>query len=145
MRLHLQLPQMPETPSNQLHPAVPVAAVVLLIWFVTAAWLLFGGSGYIELALTMISVLVFMVIAIPAVLWRVKERNSHTDSIDSNRSHTPGETQPLGLWLQGEFTTYSGREKRSAAIVEMLLPIAAVAFGITALGIVFDLARASVI
>jgi hypothetical protein len=145
MRLHLQLPQVPESRSNRLHPVVHVAAVVLLIWFVAAAWLLFGGSRYIELALAVISVLVFMVIAIPAVLWRVKERSSNSDSTVSNGSHASGETQPLGLWLLGEFTTCSGREKSSAAVVEMLSPIAAVAFGITALGIVFDLTRASVI
>jgi hypothetical protein len=145
MRLHLQLPQVPEAPSNQLHPVVHVAAAALLIWFVAAAWLLFGGSGYIELALAVIGVLVFMVIAIPAMLWRVRETSSNTDSTVSNGNDFTGQTQPLGLWLQGEFMTYSGREKSSAAVVEMLLPIAAVAFGITALGIVFDLARASVI
>jgi hypothetical protein len=48
----------------------------------------------------------------------------------------------LGAWLQGEFTTCLGYEKGSAAAAEMLLPIAAVALGITALGIVFDLVRA---
>jgi hypothetical protein len=35
----------------------------LLIWIVIAAWLLFGGSGYIELALAIISVLVFIAMA----------------------------------------------------------------------------------
>jgi hypothetical protein len=43
------------------------------------------------------------------------------------------------VWLQGEFTTCSGYEQGSAAAAEMLMPIAAVALGITALGIVFDL------
>src|SRR5262249_6473797 len=42
-----------------------MAAAGLLIWFVIAAWLLFGDSDYIELALAVISVLVFMAIAIP--------------------------------------------------------------------------------
>jgi hypothetical protein len=45
-----------------------MAAAGLLIWFVIAAWLLFGGSGYIDLALAMISVLVFMAMAIPLAL-----------------------------------------------------------------------------
>jgi hypothetical protein len=37
------------------------------------------------------------------------------------------------------------REKGSEAVVEILLPIAAVAVGITALGIVFNLIRLGVI
>jgi hypothetical protein len=45
-----------------------MAAAGLLIWFVIAAWLLFGGSGYIELALAIISVLVFIAMAIPLAL-----------------------------------------------------------------------------
>jgi hypothetical protein len=40
-----------------------MAAAGLLIWFVIAAWLLFGGADYIELALAVISVLVFIAIA----------------------------------------------------------------------------------
>jgi hypothetical protein len=45
MSLHLQLPQVRDTASSQLHPVVYVTAVALLIWFATAAWLLFGGSA----------------------------------------------------------------------------------------------------
>src|SRR5262252_8873094 len=65
--------------SDQLHPLVHLAAGGLLIWFVVAAWLLFGGSGYIELALTMISVLVFMAIAIPLALLRASIRAPRSD------------------------------------------------------------------
>jgi hypothetical protein len=39
--------------SDQLHPLVHKAAAGLLIWFVVAAWLLFGSGGYIGLALAM--------------------------------------------------------------------------------------------
>lgn len=142
MSLHLQLPQVRDTASSQLHPIVHVTAVALLIWFVTAAWLLFGGSGYIDLVLAMISVLVFMIVAIPVALWRAKVRSQDSRSTVSNENRAAGERQPLGVWLGGELITHSGREKSSAAAVEMLLPIAAVAIGITALGIVFDLVRA---
>ena len=57
----------PEQPTekvlDRLHPVVQLAAAGLLIWFVVAAWLLFGGGGYVNLALVMISVLVFMALA----------------------------------------------------------------------------------
>jgi hypothetical protein len=137
MTLHPQLPQAPETTSDEPHPAVHRAAAALLIWFVVAAWLLFGGSGYIDLALAMVSVLVFMMIAIPTALWRVK-----APSFDvSNKNRAAGETQPLSAWLQNDVAIHSGREKGSAAATEILLPIAAIALGITALGIAFDLVR----
>jgi hypothetical protein len=140
MRFHLQLPQATEAPSDQLHPAVHRVGAALLIWFVAAAWLLFGGSGYIDLALVMISVLVFMVIAIPMALWRAKAR-----SLDVSNKDTAREARPLGAWLRGDVATHSGREKGLAAAAEILLPIAAVALGITALGIVFDLIRDGVL
>jgi hypothetical protein len=69
MSLHLQLPQVRDTASSQLHPVVHMTAIALLIWFVTAAWLLFGGSDYIDLVLALITVLAFMVVAIPMALW----------------------------------------------------------------------------
>jgi hypothetical protein len=104
-----------------------MAAAGLLIWFVIAAWLLFGGSGYIELALAIISVLVFIAMAVPlADLSRAAEQVSDT----------------FGEWLRGRFATWTDQETGSTAAIEILLPLAAVAFGITALGIVFDLARA---
>jgi hypothetical protein len=46
-----------EKVSDRLHPVVQLAAAGLLIWFVVAAWLLFGGAGYVIFALVMISVL----------------------------------------------------------------------------------------
>ncbi len=141
MNRHLQLHQASGTASNQLHPAVHAAGAALFIWFVAAAWLLFGGSGYIDLALAMISMLVFMALAIPMALWRVK-RSADARATVGEDSHAAGETQPLHTWLRGEFATHSGQEKGSIAVVEILLPIVAVAFGITMLGIVFGMVRA---
>jgi hypothetical protein len=153
MNLHLQLP--PDSASNQPHPALHRAAAALFIWFVAAAWLLFSGSGYIDLALAMISVLVAMMIAIPMALWRAWRANARSLVAGSsasnegreaeNEGREAEEDQPLRVWLRGEVATHSGPEKSSAAAVEILLPIAAVALGITALGIVFDLVRAGAI
>jgi hypothetical protein len=96
----------------------------------------------------MISVLVFMVIAISTVLWRAgrKARSANAGSIDSSVAPAGAETpQTFGTWLHGEFATWTNQEKGSTAAVEILLPLAAVALGITALGIVLDLTRAGVI
>jgi hypothetical protein len=116
-----------------------MAAAGLLIWFVIAAWVLFGSSDYIELALGVISVLVFMTIAVPLALWRanVKARQSNASSRGTEQA-----SETLDTWLRGRFATWTDQEKASTAAIEILLPLAAVAFGITALGIVFELTRA---
>jgi len=125
--------------SDHLHPRIYMAAAGLLVWFVIAAWLLFGDSDYIGLALAMISVLVFMTIAIPLALWRTNltaQRSSHA---------TEQGSETLDTWLRGQFATWTDQEKGSTAAIEILLPLAAVAFGITALGIVFELTRVGVV
>jgi hypothetical protein len=152
MSLHLQPPQdqLPQAASNELHPTVHRAAAALLIWFVAAAWLLFGGTGYIDLALAMISVLVFMIIAIPVALWRAGARArgwtaGSTVSHEGDPSHAIAETESWSRWLRGEFSTCTDQERGSESAVEILLPIAAVALGITVLGVVFELIRVGVV
>jgi hypothetical protein len=139
MNTHTQSPQ---RVSDRLHPLIHLAAAGLLIWFVIAAWLLFGGSGYIELALAMVGVLVFMTIAMPLALWRANVTAQRSDAASSATEKT---SESLTRWLQGQFVTWIGKEKGSTAAVEMLLPLAAVALGITALGIVLELTRAGVV
>jgi hypothetical protein len=140
---------------DELHPLVHKAAAGLLIWFVVAAWLLFsGGAGYLELALVMISMLVFMALAIPAALWRAGAAARRApDAADAGSSGAveDGADQPIeastttfSTWLRGRFATWTDVEKPSTAAIEVLLPLAAVAFGLTAIGIVFQLARAGV-
>jgi hypothetical protein len=106
------------------------------IWFVIAAWLLFGGSGYIDLALAMISVLVFMAMAIPLALWRTNLTAQRSAGLSAQQTSDTFDT-----WLRGRFATWTDQESARTAAIEALLPLAAVAFAITALGIVFDLTR----
>ncbi len=133
---------------DEIHPLVHKAAAGLLIWFVVAAWLLFSGAGYIELVLAMVSVLVFMALAIPTVLWRagVAARRSGAAGAEGIESSAVGSAAPttFSAWLQGRFATWTDVERPSTAAIEVLLPLAAVAFGLTAIGIVFQLVRAGV-
>lgn len=138
---------------DELHPLVRKAAAGLLIWFVVAAWLLFSGAGYIELSLAMVSVLVFIALAIPTVLWRAgaaarrsqDAANGTTESVAVETGEsTRSAPTTFKAWLRGRFATWTDVEKPSTAAIEVLLPLAAVAFGLTAIGIVFQLARAGV-
>jgi hypothetical protein len=139
--------QKPHKVSDRLHPLVQKAAAGLLIWFVVAAWLLFGSAGYIDLALAMVSMLVFMAIAIPWAIWRAgvaARRGDRAASAARPADVDEVASETLAAWLQGHFVTWTGEQKSSMAPVEVLLPLAAVAFGLTAIGIVFQLAYAGI-
>lgn len=101
----------PQGVSDHVHPRIYMAAAGLLVWFVIAAWLLFGGSDYIGLALAMISVLVFMTIAIPLALWR-----THLTAQRSSRTTEQG-SETLDKWLRGQFATWTDQEKGSTAAI----------------------------
>lgn len=72
--------QTPET-SDQLHPFVYIALAGLAFWLVLSAWILFSQGGYLELDLAVISALIFMIVAIPAVVHRIGRRSQTTGQI----------------------------------------------------------------
>jgi len=126
--------------SDHLHPLIYAAIVGLAVWLLVSAWVFFGGAGYIELALAMISVLVFMTIAIPLMLSRAAA--ARTSEAPPDAPSAPPES--FDRWLRGELDTWTGRCRSRTAAIEILLPIAAVAFGMTAFGIVYMVAHAGI-
>jgi hypothetical protein len=107
--------RIPGKASNHLHPLVHIAAAALLMWFVVAAWLLFGGAGYIDLALAMISVLVFMALAIPAALLRANVTAQRSDvaasATEEEADAAEKTSDSFGNWLRGQFATWTDHEK----------------------------------
>ena len=122
--------------SDQLHPFVYAAVAGLALWLVVSAWIFFSQGGYLELDLGMVSALVFMIIAIPTILHFVGRQFQTTDRPN-------GPSRPFGAWMSGDFDTAQGRRKSAGAFVEILLPMAAAAIGMTAIGIVFRLTEVS--
>jgi hypothetical protein len=58
----------------------------------------------------------------------------------------PGEQQrqlPFRDWRSGEFAVWQARLRGLHAAIDILLPLAAVAFGLTAIGIVFAIVSAT--
>ena len=100
--------------------------------FVAAVWIVFSGYQDMELPLWVVSGLFLMAVAIPSAMWLTWRR--HADA--------RGKAPPLRDWASGDFETAQGRRKAASAAVEMLLPIAAAAFGMNLLGIVFYVAEA---
>jgi hypothetical protein len=118
---------------NSLHPLVYAAAVSLVLWFVAVSWIFFSGFADMQLVLWIVTFFFLMVIAIPSAIWLTARRHDSED---------PGKRVSLRDWVSGDLDTAQGRRKASSAVIEMLLPIAAGAFGMTALGLVFHVVAA---
>jgi len=120
--------------GDALHPFVHRAAIVLVILYVVSAWALFDRQKDVGLPLAMATVLLFVATAIPYTLWRIARR--YRQSVRSDER-----IGGFGAWASGPVEVWQGRLKGIDATIDLLLPFAAVAFGLLALGIVFDLSR----
>lgn len=114
--------------SERIHPAVYKVAIALAAWLVLSIWG-FIGPGYTDLALTVASLFVVVAMALPITLWLAtrKARAANGD--------TPGR-ESFSQWLAGEVETDRARLKGSEALIEVLLPVAAVSFGMTLFALV---------
>ena len=110
--------------SDKLHPYVYIAIVGLGLWYVVSAWAGFVAADDIAYLLAVVSGLFFITIAIPCALWLAWRTGRDP--------HTPKQHTSFRDWASGNFRTWQGDLKASSAAVQILLPIAAVAFGMTA-------------
>lgn len=96
----------------------------------------------------MVSLLVFMALAIPTVLWRasVAAGRSRAAGAEGTVADPNAELSPttFSRLAARPVRTWTDVERPSTAAIEVLLPLAAVAFGLTAIGIVFQLVRAGI-
>jgi hypothetical protein len=120
---------------THLHPRIYGAAVGLVAWFALMAWVLFDRSSDISLPLMFVSVLFLVAVLLP---WSL--------SIVWKRYQMPFErhSQPTSFheWLEGDFAVWGARLQGTHAAIDALLPLIAVSFGLTAIGIVFVIVRA---
>jgi len=121
---------------DRLHPKIYGAAVGLIAWFALMAWVLFDHGGQTSLALTFVTVL--FVVAV-VLMW--------TLSLVWKQSRTPYEQHQqepsLHDWQHGEFAVWGAKLRGSHAAIDVLLPLMAVSFGLTAIGIVFVIVKAT--
>jgi hypothetical protein len=114
---------------DQLHPNIYKAAVGLVALFAVAAWILFDRQNDIALPLAIVSVFFLVAVSLPwslSLVWQ-KHRVDRTD--DRQLSFRD--------WRIGDFAVWGSKLRSTHAAIDVLLPIAAVAFGLTALGVVF--------
>ena len=119
--------------SDTLHPRVYKAMVILALWVVLSAWGFFTDRGYIVLTLSVVTWLCAVAVVLPSVL----------AAIGRSDAARRGEQQaglPLSFreWARGDFAFWGGRIKGSLAAIEIFVPLAAVAIGMTLFALVRD-------
>jgi hypothetical protein len=122
---------------DQLHPRIYGTAVGLIAWFALMAWVLFDRGGQTSLALTFVSVLFVVAVLLTWVL-----------SLVWKKYQLPYERHPQQAsfreWRDGDFAVWGAKLHGAHAAIDVLLPLIAVSFGLTAIGIVYAIVRASV-
>ena len=120
---------------DHFHPRIYGAAIGLVTWFALMAWVLFDRNSDVILPLMFVSVLFLVAVLLPwslSLIWK--------------KSQAPVERHPqpnsLREWLDGDFEVWGSSLQGTHAAIEALLPLIAVSFGLTAIGIVFDIVRA---
>ena len=121
--------QASERVVRDLHPAIYMALVGLTLWLGLAIWG-FGYDGQTDYLLAIVSGFLFIAIAIPSTLALMVHRQKNSDERKSS-----GEAS-FKEWMTGNFDTWQDRVKGHNAAVEVLLPMAAIAIGMTAFVIV---------
>jgi hypothetical protein len=120
---------------DQLHPRIFGTAIGLVAWFALMAWTLFDRGGDASLSLMFVTVLFVVAVLLP---WSL--------SLVWKKYQLPYEQHPqqtsLRDWRAGDFAVWGARLHGTHAAIDVLLPLAAVSFGLTAIGIVFVIVRA---
>jgi hypothetical protein len=115
----------PASATQKLHPLVYRAMVGLALWLIVSIWA-FKGGLYTDYLFMVVSGLIFFATLIPAALWWTRHR------------HKPpsGEHESFRRWETEDFATWQGRLSGREAATQILLPIAAVAFGMMIFAII---------
>jgi hypothetical protein len=136
--------------TNRLHPRIYALIVVLALWFVLAVWS-FAGGGLSDYPLVIVSSFIGVTAALTLILSRVGHADpgqadpGHADPAMSGDAAKGDEAPPpLRDWASWDFHSGAGRLSGAQAAMQILLPIAAAAVGMTVIGIAFHIAEHSV-
>ncbi len=123
-------PRTDRPPSGRFHPHVYRILAGLAAWFVISAWG-FAGGGHTDLALTAVTGLFALMVGIPSLL--ALTRRHHPTDPSADRADRTGS---FDQWADRDVDLQTGPVKGKYAAIETVLPIAAVAFGMTAFALV---------
>lgn len=112
---------------NGLHPRVYLAMAVLALWFVIAGWIGFGGGGYADYLLVVVTGFFSIVVLLPLIAGH-----------EWHRFHTwmPTHADDFDEWLSSEFQVDQTHMPTKTAMILILLPLMAAALSMTAFAFV---------
>jgi hypothetical protein len=122
-------------PSGRFHPYVYRILAGLAAWFVLSAWA-FAGGGHTDLVLVAVTGLFAISVGIPSLL-ALARHNHPPDSAAERAEERMGDFEQ---WAERDVDLQTGPVKGKLAAIETALPIAAVAFGMTAFALVLHFA-----
>lgn len=125
--------------GSSLHPRVYKLMIGLTAWFVVSVWL-FAGAGVTDYLLFVVSGFIFIAVALPLILAAV-DTTRKTPGDEAPKRASP-RAQSFRDWMTGSFATWGGALDGKEALVQVLLPFAAVAFGMTIFGVELHVAHA---
>jgi hypothetical protein len=120
---------------DRLHPGIYRTVVGLIAWFTLMAWVLFDRSSDVSLSLMFVTLFFVVAVLLPwamSVVWKKFQMPYERQSMPTS----------FHDWRDGDFAVWGARLHASHAAIDVLLPLAAVSFGLTAIGIVFVIVRA---
>lgn len=134
----------PQT-DGDLHPRVYAAVVGLSIWLILSVWLLFATGGPTNLLLFVICGFIVMAVALPLILSRVGHNDPARYDV-TNRDALLRESTLASFrdWSKRKFPIWDSYLTGKEAATQILLPIAAVAFGMTIFGVALQVAKHTV-
>ncbi len=121
-------PQPPVT--NRAHPRVYTILIALTLWFILAVWAFSGEGGLVNYLLFVVSAFLCVALGLTLILFRVGRA----------RRTAQADQPPLRDWVRWDYETQTGRLAGSSAAAQILLPVAAAAVGMTAIGIAYHFA-----
>jgi hypothetical protein len=124
--------------GSSLHPRIYTIVNGLAVWFVLAAWI-FAGGGISDYLLLIVSGFIGVCIGLTLILASVA-------TVEKLPTGEPSEGEPKRQsfrdWARGSFGTWSGPLSGKQATVQVLLPFAAAALGMTIFGFLLRFAAA---
>ncbi len=127
-----------EATNDALHRNVCRMLLGLAIWFVISIWLFFGGTNYIVLTLGVITFFLAFSGGIPTLLLK-RFQGGAIEADQPSHQHDRLSRKDFGDWNAQPFRTWTESLPGRAAATQILLPIAAVVFGMTIIGLIYDL------
>ena len=127
-------------PTECLHPAVYKITAGIAAWTALAIWGFFGHGAYIGVVLVVVTAFILVAVGIPFILWRIGKKSQNAPQPEAR----DGEESLLD-WARRDLSVWQARMNGLDAMLGMLLPLAAVAIGMTVFVIVWRLVLDGVI